>query len=185
VDRPLARIPALLLVLTMASIGALSLKGASEAAASGHLVAEGLSPAQKKARTKALDRCRTIRVAKKRKSCVRRVNRKYRKLAATPIPEPPPVGPTEQVLVRDKYFSPDSVEIPRGGSILWDWGDSNKYPHNVSLWTGPKGVSLYDFVSPLAPAINYTFKRSFAVAGQYQFACPLHHLMTMTVEVKG
>ncbi len=134
------------------------------------------------ARQKALRKCRKIDGAKRRAACMRRVEKRYGKTDPKPVT---PAGPIEDVDVRDKYFSPTLVEIPRGGSVRWIWGDENADPHNVTLLGGPRGVSPYDFETPLSPSVNYTFKRRFTVAGTYRFACSLHHLMEMNVEVGG
>jgi plastocyanin len=136
---------------------------------------------QKRALSKALGKCRKISVTSKRKACVRKAKRRFS--GGTSVPVLPP-GPVELVDVRDKYFSPTLIEIPKGGAVHWIWGNQNADAHNVTLLAGPKGVSPYDFETPLSPSVNYTFKRSFKVAGTYRFACSLHHLMEMTVEVK-
>lgn len=94
-------------------------------------------------------------------------------------------GPPVEVQVRDKYFAPELVEIKRHGSVRWVWGDENADPHNVTLLEGPSGVSTLDFQTPSSPAVGFTFRRSFKVPGSYRFACSLHHLMRMTVEVRG
>ena len=106
-----------------------------------------------------------------------RVNRRFGRPSLTPA------GPVEVVEVRDKYFSPDQVALPRYGSIRWVWSSENSEPHDITLLSGPKGVSVYDFQTPLAPSVDYTFQRKFEVPGTYRIACSLHHLMTMKVEV--
>lgn len=148
-------------------------------ASSGKLVKSwiaDLTPAQKKARQTALRKCRRIDVKKRRKDCISRVERRFR-------PKTVDSGPPVEVLVRDKYYSPELVEIRRGGAVRWEWGTENADAHDVTLLAGPKGVSLFDFRTPSAPAVGFTFTRSFEVPGKYRFACSLHHLMRMTVEV--
>lgn len=137
-----------------------------------------LSPAEKKARAKALRKCRRIASRERRQACLRRVERRFGSTVA-------PSGPPVEVQVRDKYFSPDLVEIERNKAVRWVWSDENADPHNVTLREGPKGVSLLDFRTPTSPAVRFTFTRTFKVPGNYRFACSLHHLMTMTVEVGG
>lgn len=177
---------ALALVLT-ATVGLISIgltdrpEARSPEASPGSAMRE-LTSKQRKARAVALAKCRKVKSAKKRKACVRRVRKRFGGSSTGPVA--PSVGAAAEVLVRDKYFSPVEVEIPRSGSVLWLWGNENADAHNVTLLEGPKGVSPYDFETPLSPSINYTFKRSFRVPGTYRFACSLHHLMTMTVEVK-
>ena len=182
--RPLATA----LVITVALVAAPSLWPSSgipagAAPAEAGLATRSLGPAEKKARARELARCRKIDAVSKRKACVRKVNRKYGQPSTDPVT--PPTGPVEEVLVRDKYFFPTEVGIPKGGSVLWLWGNQNVDAHNVTLLGGPKGVSPYDFETPLSPSVNYTFKRRFEVPGTYRFACSLHHLMEMTVEVGG
>lgn len=131
------------------------------------------SLAQQKAA--ARKKCMKIRKSVRRKACLRRVERKFRR---------PPVSKVAAVIdVRDKYFSPDVVSMRSGESIVWVWNDVNADPHNVTLLGGPSGASPYDFETPSSPSRNYRFERRFIVPGTYQLACSLHHLMTMTVEV--
>lgn len=148
----------------------------------GHVSAtRDLSPAREQARERALAKCGKIDSVKKRKACVRKVRARFRPDTVTP--EPLPDGPVTEVLVRDKYFSPTEVTVPRAGLVLWNWGTQNADAHDVNLLQGPPGVARLDFSSPLAPSVNYTFRRKFTVPGTYSFACSLHHLMRMTVEV--
>ncbi|MCB0827946.1 MAG: hypothetical protein KDB62_03955 [Solirubrobacterales bacterium] len=131
-----------------------------------------------KAKRRALKRCRGLRKRSRRRACVRRVKRKYaaRKRAAT--------GETFVIDVRDKYFSPDAIEIGPGDSLLWYWNPVNHDAHNVNLVDGPAGVKRIDFATPSSPSVGFKFKRTFTVPGTYHFACSIHQLMTMTVEVR-
>ena len=181
----MSRRPATVLVATVAlvavsGIGA-SANGNTSSSQSGGApvragVAFGLSPAEQKARQAALRKCRKITVKKRRQACLRRVEERFR-------PKPVDPGTPAEVQVRDKYFSPELVGIKRQGAVRWIWGEDNADPHNVTLLEGPKGVSPLDFQTPSSPAIGFTFTRTFKVPGIYQFACTLHHLMRMTVEV--
>lgn len=141
----------------------------------------GLGPAQKKARARALAKCREIQDAKKRKACVSKVKKRFARISGRP--DPLPTGPVVQIEVRDKYFSPDEVELPRYGSVRWVWSSENSEPHDVTLLSGPRGVLPNEFQTPLAPSVDYELKRTFEVPGTYRLACSLHHLMTMKVEV--
>jgi plastocyanin len=123
----------------------------------------------------ARKKCRKIRKPVRRRSCLRRVARKFSR---------PPVSKVAATIdVRDKYFDPDVVAMRSGESIVWIWNDVNRDPHNITLFGGPAGVSPYDFETPSAPSRNYRFERRFTVPGTYKLACSLHHLMTMTVDV--
>ena len=75
--------------------------------------------------------------------------------------------------VRDDVYSTGKVSIAKGGSVKWTWSKKNRDPHNVSLTSGPKGVSLAHFHSPTATKA-FTFKRKFSKAGTYRFHCTLH-----------
>lgn len=132
----------------------------------------------KKAKRKALKRCRSKADRARRKSCVRRVTRRYAALKPDR-----PAGETFTIDVRDKYFNPDAVEINVGDSLLWYWNPVNHDAHNVNLVSGPRGVDRLGFGTPSSPSVDFKFKRTFTVPGTYRFACSIHQLMTMTVEV--
>jgi len=132
-----------------------------------------------KAERRALRNCRKIKKSNRRKACLRRVHRRFNPV---PIPEPSP-APSAVIDVRDKYFSPNLVNIKSGDSILWVWNSVNSEAHNVNLVTGPSGVNRIDFSTPSSPSVGATFKRTFTVPGTYDFVCSIHHKMTMTVEV--
>jgi plastocyanin len=152
------------------------LKGGTQAGAlPAGMSARAGSLAQRRAAARR--KCRKIRKAGRRRACLRRVARKFR-------PPSTPVSKVAAVIdVRDKYFSPDVVAMQSGDSLLWVWNDVNGDPHNITLLSGPRGVSPYDFETSSAPSRNYRFKRTFKVPGRYELACSLHHLMTMTVDV--
>jgi len=169
-------------MLTSIAIGPSDRAEARSLDAVGETANRELGQAQRKARAVALAKCRKLKSKKRRKACLRRVKKKYRQSAKKPVALPD--GPVTEIQVRDKYFLPDSVETTKGGSLLWIWGTENADPHNVTLLEGPRGVSPYDFETPLSPSVNYTFKRRLSVPGTYRFACSLHHLMRMTVVVK-
>lgn len=87
-------------------------------------LASGLKPAQRKARRKALNRCRRARVRVKRKRCLRRVTQRYRRIACRQAgksrPPKPPVAPTRihSVFVTDNTADPIQssyfIPIPDG-----------------------------------------------------------------------
>jgi plastocyanin len=142
--------------------------------------ASALSPSRQAAKRRALAKCRRIDSKPRRTACLKKVRKRF----AAPGPVVPPQGPIGAVIdVRDKYFAPAVVSIDKGESILWSWGDSNIDAHNVTLYGRPDGVDRLSFSTPNSPSINFDFRRTFTVPGQYDFACSIHHLMTMTVEV--
>lgn len=131
-----------------------------------------------KAEKRAIRKCRKIKKRPRRRSCVKRVKRKF---SSRPAPSQGPVAAT--VDVRDKYFSPDVVSIRKGEAILWVWSPLNKDAHNVNLVDGPPGVKRIDFSTPSSPSLGFEFKRTFTVPGTYSFVCSIHYNMTMRVEV--
>ncbi len=177
------------LVLTLVALAALAFPASAAAApsadlaatvpgaavSSGALVSAG---AKAKAKKRALRKCRKINRKAKRKRCIRKVRKKHQ------AAKPPAHGPiAETIDVRDKYFSPAIVNIKSGQSILWVWNAVNADAHNVNLADGPAGVSRVAFSTPSSPSVGFQFRRTFEVAGTYNFVCSIHHNMTMRVEV--
>ncbi|MBK5111733.1 MAG: hypothetical protein JJE10_10335 [Thermoleophilia bacterium] len=170
-----------LVVGTTGATGAVALSSESDAAQGTALVSGGSATVSsaKQAKRKALKRCRKKSSRARRKSCIKRVKKKYagtKKKTSTP-------GDTVKIDVRDKYFDPDVVHIKAGDSLLWYWNPVNHDAHNVNLVSGPKGVNRIDYGTPSSPSVGFEFKRTFTVPGTYQFACSIHYLMTMRVEV--
>jgi plastocyanin len=82
--------------------------------------------------------------------------------------EPPPGG--IHVEVRDDYFAPATVDLRRGGTVVFDHlGPS----HHTA--TDATGMHLYDSgaVDETSPPTWYTFE----AAGTYPFTCILHPFM--------
>lgn len=172
------RLPGILAAgLVMLAVGAASITPAAASDAS----VSGLSAKQKKAKAKALKACKKKKAAQ-RKACIRKVNKKYNKLANKPST---PAGKTHTVMVTDPYvYIPNQLNIKVNDSILWDWKNATgREPHDVTPVTVPAGVDRNDFKSNLAIGPNYTFKRQFTKAGDYSFVCSIHFLMTMNVNV--
>ena len=139
-----------------------------------------LSPSRQAAKRRALAKCRRMEAKPRRTACLKKVRKRFS--GSTPVVVPQ--GPVGAVIdVRDKYFSPALVNISRGESIRWVWSPLNADAHNVDLLSGPSGVKRLDFSTPNSPSVNFEFRRTFTVPGQYDFVCSIHHLMTMTVEV--
>jgi plastocyanin len=84
--------------------------------------------------------------------------------------------------VADDYFAPTKVTIDEGSSVKWVWGPDINV-HNVTLASGPQGVSKKDFTS-VSGSTALVFKRTFTVPGTYKFICTIHAMMKMTVIVK-
>lgn len=164
----------------------------------------GLRPAQRRARHRALRNCRRIKVRAKRQRCLRRVDRRYRRKANGQEPQLRPAVPTavHEVLLTDNtsdaiqssYFIPlediqihDGVidqppvparlEIRPGEAVRFVWDDGNRdSSHQIGLWKYPSRVNPWDFSFSAAATLGVAFQRTFAVPGQYEFRCSLHHL---------
>src|SRR3954451_9609203 len=48
----------------------------------------------------------------------------------------PAFGATRSVKVGDNFFSPKSLSVKRGTSVVWKW--SGSAPHNVTVTSGPR-----------------------------------------------
>ena len=92
----------------------------------------------------------------------------------------------KEVSVADFYFSPEKVTIKKGQSILWVWAESNTYPHDVHLKSGPKGLKGKATYSTKTTAVtNAEFEKTFTTPGTYKFICTIHPTqMHMTIVVK-
>jgi plastocyanin len=99
---------------------------------------------------------------------------------AKPAKQAKPVVVT--VKVDDDFFLPTKVTIHEGSSVKWVWGPDIDV-HNVTLASGPKGVTKQQFTS-VSGSTALVFKRKFAVPGTYKFICTIHAMMKMTVTVK-
>jgi len=152
----------------------------SAAAGAGDASISGLTPAQQKAKKKALKKCYKIKNKAKRKACVKRVNKKY-------APKPKPKVAIN-VGVNDDYFSPSGTTMKKGQAIKWVWNNANRNAHNVTLVSGPSGLTAqekYELSTPNSPAVQYTFgPKVLNKTGTYNFVCSLHStVMLMQVKV--
>lgn len=176
------RLPGILAVGLLALVvGATGATAGASSSASNDASVSGLTAKQKKAKKKALKKCKKIKNAKKRKACIKKVNKKYR-------PKPGlPQGKTYEVDVRDDYYSPATLTIKAGDLINWVWDNSNANPHNVTISDGPKSLTetdKYNLTTPNSPATQYSFKRQLTKPGKYNFYCYLHStVMKMDVTV--
>jgi plastocyanin len=99
---------------------------------------------------------------------------------STPAKQAKPVVVT--VKVNDDFFAPTKVTIHEGSAVKWVWGPDIDV-HNVTLASGPKGVTKKQFTS-VSGSTALIFKRTFTVPGTYKFICTIHAMMKMTVIVK-
>src|SRR5690349_20976769 len=95
----------------------------------------GLTAKQKKAKAKALKKCKKIKNAKKRKACIKKVNKKYSGGGTGPgtLPE----GQTFNVDVKDDFYYPAKLTVKAGDLVNWIWDNSNANPHIVTFESGP------------------------------------------------
>lgn len=97
-----------------------------------------------------------------------------------------PKSKPKEVTVADFYFSPEKVTIAKGQSVLWVWAESNTYPHDVHLKSGPKGLKNKASYSTKTTAVtDAEFEKTFPTPGTYKYICTIHPtMMHMTVIVK-
>lgn len=81
-------------------------------------------------------------------------------------------GPVVQV--RDNSFSPDTLEVAVGETVVWDLG-SARQPHNVVFDDGPSSEILE----------GGTWDARFTEPGTYTYECTLHSGMTASIVVAG
>jgi plastocyanin len=92
----------------------------------------------------------------------------------------------KEVSVADFYFGPEKVNLKQGQSIDWVWAESNTYPHDVHLKSGPKNLKQKGTYSTKTTAVtNAEFEKKFTTPGTYKFICTIHPTqMHLTVVVK-
>jgi halocyanin-like protein len=79
-------------------------------------------------------------------------------------------GPTKQVAVGPgsaNVFEPAEVQIPPGGTVVWEWVDSSG-SHNVVAEGG-----AFDSGEPISEA-GATFEHTFQEAGEFSYICEPH-----------
>lgn len=100
-------------------------------------------------------------------------------------PKPSKSKPKE-VSVADFYFGPEKLTLKEGQSVNWVWAESNTYPHDVHLKSGPKGLKEKASYSTKTTAVtDAEFEKMFTTPGTYKFICTIHPTqMHMTIVVK-
>ena len=106
--------------------------------------------------------------------------------AATAAQAPPKRSKPKEVAVADFYFGPEQVTIHEGQSVNWVWAETNTYPHDVHLKSGPKSLKGKSSYSTKTTAVtDAEFEKTFTTPGTYKFICTIHPTqMHMTVVVK-
>jgi plastocyanin len=106
--------------------------------------------------------------------------------AAEAPPGKKPKGKPKEVSVADFYFGPEKLTLVEGQSVNWVWAESNTYPHDVHLKSGPKSLKEKKSYSTKTTAVtNAEFEKTFTTPGTYKFICTIHPTqMHMTIVVK-
>lgn len=176
------RLPGILAVgLVTLAVGAAGVTSTATAATTHDASVSSLTKKQKKAKAKAIKKCKRIKKSSKRKACIKKVKKKYKKLAA-------PKGKTTTVYLRDdssyNRFDPTQVDIKVNDLVKWSWQYVGGFePHNATLSQGPSGIIRSSFSSETTAGTGYTFTREFTKPGDYRFVCTLHIGMEMDVKV--
>ena len=103
-------------------------------------------------------------------------------LALAPVAISQAAKPVKKTIkVRDNFFAPDALKVPKDSKITWRWPKNPGDVHDVKLSSGPKGVKK--FHSQLA-ASSYSFARTLPKPGKYVVICTIHEEMTMTIRVQ-
>ena len=85
--------------------------------------------------------------------------------------------------VDDNFFTKKTLTIKKGDKVNFVWSNQNFNTHNVTLHSGPKGVSKSKYTS-IDGARGIHFEQAYTVPGTYHFVCTIHPDMTITVTVK-
>jgi plastocyanin len=100
--------------------------------------------------------------------------------AASTGPEPskstgkkPSKSKVKTITVADDYFSLARLTVKKGQKIKWVWSRQNFDSHNVTLVSGPKGVSHQAFTSATG-VFGVKFERTLLRPGRYHFQCTIH-----------
>jgi len=81
------------------------------------------------------------------------------------------------VTIGNNFFSPDTIVIPVGGAVRWNW---NGGPHNVTYDAGPT-----TFPNSATQGAGATYgPLVFDVAGTYTYVCTVHPNMVATIKVQ-
>jgi plastocyanin len=93
-----------------------------------------------------------------------------------PGPSPAPTGPPVPVKISQLAFSPASVTVPVGGTVIWT--NSDPEGHTVtSMGKGPLGSATLD--------TGGTYSYTFTTPGIYMYYCAVHPDMMGMVVVSG
>jgi nitrite reductase (NO-forming) len=80
-----------------------------------------------------------------------------------------------------KYFTPESISIPKGTTVTWTNDDVTL--HTVTSGTPEEGNVGTEFDSSYMAA-GKTFEHAFDTSGTFDYFCTLHPFMTGNVKVQ-
>ena len=102
-------------------------------------------------------------------------------LALAPVAISQAAKPVKKTIkVRDNFFGPDALKVPKGSKITWRWPKNPGDVHDVKLRTAPKGVKRFH---SLPTASGYSFSKTLKKPGKYFLVCTFHEEMDMTIRV--
>ena len=87
----------------------------------------------------------------------------------------PALAATKSVAVKDDFFSPKSMSVKKGTTVVWKF--QGKSPHNVSVTSGPAAFRSGN-------QTKGTYKRKLTKKGTYNILCTIHPGMTQKITVK-
>jgi plastocyanin len=93
------------------------------------------------------------------------------RVTADPTPSP---LPTFHVEISNNAFSPASLTVPVGATVVWK--NDDPYAHTVTM----QGTNGFDSGNLGG---GQTFSRTFTTAGTYPYECSIHPSMTATIVV--
>ena len=99
-------------------------------------------------------------------------------LSAAPAP-----AATRTVRVYDNFFTPETMNIRSGTTVVWRWPSFEEAGdvHDVKLARGPERVKRFHSE---AASTDYSFRRRLKIRGTYRIVCTLHEDMRQTIRVR-
>ena len=89
----------------------------------------------------------------------------------------PAFGSTRHVKIGDNFFSPKTLTVRHGTTVVWRW--SGAAPHNVTVTRAPKNRKFHSRTQT-----SGTFKATPHTRGTYRIVCTIHAGMSMTLKVR-
>ena len=103
-------------------------------------------------------------------------------VAVIPVTSGAATPKRKTIKVRDFYFAPAQLTVPRRSTITWRWPSyEGGAPHIAYLKRKPKGVKRWQ---SKVRSYDYSYKRKLYKRGKYVVICTLHPNMRTTIRVK-